>query len=730
MFYSTLPQRVLFVAVIVTALVEISVPAHAQAPAKLLREAVQSGDAAVRLQVVSSRNDAVSGGDALVEVALGDQAVGPIRLSVNGRDVSDSLHLAPGVRTWRALITDLKVGGNRLEARDLGRPGAAARLRVTNYPITGPIIAGPKETPFICMTHLFALPVTGGNLGQALDKDCSSKTRVDYVYRDTAGVFKPFAATRPRPADLATATTLEGRTVPYIVRVETGTADRAIYQFAVLHDPNAETEPTFDKPPRNWNRRVIYQFGGGCPGGYYTQGQNTGGVLDDYLLSKGYAEASSSLNVFGNNCDDLLASEAMMMVKEVLVQRLGPPQFTIGYGCSGGSYQAEQIADNYPGLLDGIIVGCSFPDVGNAAVSVHSFGAKLVYNYFQTADPTLGWTDAQKVAVSGLPDLTSLTEQGARTDRTSPDNCNRIVPEAQRWTASNPTGLRCTIYEHGVNSFGRDPKTGKARRPFDNVGVQYGLAALNEGVISKAQFLDLNRSIGGLDDDSRFVPNRTTGDLVAIRRGYQLGRFLSAGGGLKATPIIDYRAYADFDKGDPHQRFHSFSTRARLIKANGSADNQVMLTESNRYGLFSQKSPVLRGAIDAMDGWLTTLTASSAPRTPQSVVAAKPADLVDACYTAEGERIVETQVYGQETACNRLYPPHANPFIVAGRSVANDIAKCALKPLDVRDYKVAFTPEELAQLRGLFPTGVCDWAKPGVGQGPLLGPWLSLGPAA
>jgi hypothetical protein len=34
--------------------------------------------------------------------------------------------------------------------------------------------------------------------------------------------------------------------------------------------------------------------------------------------------------------------------------------------------------------------------------------------------------------------------------------------------------------------------------------------------------------------------------------------------------------------GDQHVRFHSFSTRQRLIDAVGNADNQVMFVEDNR----------------------------------------------------------------------------------------------------------------------------------------------------
>lgn len=692
-----------------------------------LREPQQVGGAGVQLKILSSRSDMISGGDALAEVSWSEAVAGPVTVLLNGRDVTAAFQPAPAARTRRGLLTGLKLGPNLLEAR-AGLGGRPAQLTLTNYPASGPIFAGPKETPFICMTQSFELPAALGALGAPLDADCAAKTRVDYVYRATDGTFKALPNVRERPADLALATTRDGLNVPYIVRLETGTVDRAIYQFAVLHDPATEPDVAFSRRPRAWNGAVVYQFGGGCPGGYNIQGKTTGGVLDDYMLSRGYAEASSSLNVYGNNCDDLLASEAMMMVKERVVERLGPPTFTIGWGCSGGSYQAEQIADNYPGLLDGIVVGCSFPDVGHAAVSVHSFGARLVHHYFEGS--RLPWTDEQKVAVAGLPDAVSLQVQGTRPDRIDPTNCNEALPAALRWDpATRPKGVRCTIYEHGANGFGRDPATGLARRPLDNVGVQYGLKALNAGVISKAQFLDLNGRIGGVDIDARFVPTRTVGDPIALERAYRTGRFLSTGGGLKTTPIIDYRAYADFDKGDPHQRFHSFSFRERLIKANGNADNQVMLAESHKYGLFSLKSPVLRGALDAMDQWIANLQSAGGPISAAAVVAAKPAGLTDACFTPSDEKLTERQVYAGDTACNRLYPPHGNPYIAAGLSVANDIVKCTLKPIDPADYAVTFTAAELQQLRAAFPGGVCDWTRPGVGQAPLMGAWLSFGPA-
>ena len=688
-------------------------------------EHVQSGDKGVAIRVLSSHNDLVTGGDALVQVGL--TRPGPIVARLNGRDITAELQPGPSAASLRGLVTGLRNGDNLLEVRQGGR---VSRLTLTNWPISGPVISGPHETPFICQTASFKLPVTGGVLGAPLNADCEIKTRTDYVYKARDGGFKSLPAPDARPADLDSVTTASGEHTPFIVRVETGTIDRAIYQLAMLHDPGGKPAGPNHRSP-GWNGGLVYQFGGGCPGGWYIQGRTTGGVLEEEMLARGYAMASSSLNVFGASCDDLLASEAMMMVKERFIENFGPPTFTIGWGCSGGSYQAEQIGDNYPGLLDGVVVGCSFPDVGHAAVSVHSFGARLVYHYFK-ATAGVPWTKDQIVAVSGLPDYASLEVQGARGDRINPTGvCDEAIPRALLYDPkTNPKGARCSIYDHGANGFGRDPATGFGRRPLDNVGVQYGLVALNNGTISKAQFLDLNRRIGGVDIDANFTAARTVGDPVAIQRGYRSGRFLSTGGGLSRLPIIDYRAYADFAKGDPHQRFHSFSFRARLIEANGSADNQVMLTESSRYGLFSLRSPQLVGALDQMARWIAAIQAdASALPAARKVIRDKPADLVDACFTEAGEKIVETQVYTGATRCNRLYPPHGNPYIAAGLPVANDVLKCALKPIDPADYAVAFTAEDLAQLRAAFPDGVCAAKRPGVGQQPLAGVWLSFGPA-
>jgi hypothetical protein len=64
--------------------------------------------------------------------------------------------------------------------------------------------------------------------------------------------------------------------------------------------------------------------------------------------------------------------------------------------------------------------------------------------------------------------------------------------------------------------------------------------------------------------------------------------------------------------------------------------------------------------------------------------------------------------------------------MVAGSPVANDIVKCRLKAVDRRDYARRLTADQMRRLSTIFPDGVCDWSRPGVGQRLLKKTWLSL----
>ena len=695
------------------------------------------GDRQYAIEVLSGRPDAITGGDALVRVTVGKNvAPGDIRVRLNGADVTSSFVAGPGMLT--GLVGGMQVGENLLEVIDPrgnvnGKGRADADIRLTNYPIEGPVLSGPHEQPYACATQAFNLPAGLGNLGAALDANCSINRRVDYLYKSTSNTGNnltqwPAGATT-YPADLATTAT--GK--PYILRMETGTVNRAIYQTMILHDPLAQPgAPDWKSPPANWNGRLIYTFGGGCIGGWYRQGASTGGVTDNFMLTNGYALASSSLNVFGNNCNDLTAAESMMMVKERFIEAYGTPAHTQGWGCSGGSYAQHQIGDNFPGLLEGIIPGCSFPEVGFATIQFIT-DAWLLDTYFNTtATP---WTAEQKRLVTGFGVYATAPNVaiGARRIDPKPGSTScAAVPVAQRYDpVTNPTGVRCTVYDHTVNVYGRDPATGFARRPLDNVGIQYGLKVLNAGQISVEQFLDLNERIGGFDRDATIVPQRTVGDPVAMRAAYQTGRLTNGGGGLASIPIIDYRGYNDeVANGDIHVKYHSFSLRQRLEKANGRSDNHVMLHEDNRFGLYSNASPLLQRAILTMDRWITAIKTDTR-RIPQieKVVQNKPADLLEGCNergVANPAFIAETLTRDPATACEKMYSSHSFPREVAGADVASDVIKCQLRPPSASDYAAAFTPVQWARLQSIFPSGVCDWSKPGVEQQGLLGTWIFI----
>ena len=268
----------------------------------------------LEIRALSTRPELVTGGDVLLEIAPSTSPgkSGPaltaknLTVLVNGKNVSASFKpaadsLAPSKvegKTFVGLVTGLNVGSNSVQASMRGSK-ATAQLTVVNHPITGPVLYSPHQTPFICETQAVGL-------GAPLDADCSANTKVEYFYRSSAAPsgagqdqgdlaaadnangfgggrggaavnpFKPLDPNGPRPTDIAMTTTTEGKTVPYIVRREMGTINRAIYSIAFLHEPGTPL-PSPWTTGAAWNGRLIYTFGGGVAWGYH-QGRTIGGL--------------------------------------------------------------------------------------------------------------------------------------------------------------------------------------------------------------------------------------------------------------------------------------------------------------------------------------------------------------------------------------------------------------------------------------------------------------------
>jgi hypothetical protein len=56
------------------------------------------------------------------------------------------------------------------------------------------------------------------------------------------------------------------------------------------------------------------------------------------------------------------------------------------------------------------------------------------------------------------------------------------------------------------------------------------------------------------------------------------------------------------------------------------------------------------------------------------------------------------------------------------------VLKCQLRPIDPADYGTTLSATDRQRLERIFPSGVCDWSKPGLNQTRVV-PWASFGPA-
>jgi hypothetical protein len=119
-------------------------------------------------------------------------------------------------------------------------------------------------------------------------------------------------------------------------------------------------------------------------------------------------------------------------------------------GLSGGAIQQYQIADNYPGLLDGLITGRSFMDSPFAS-SVSSGDSRLLLTYFDK-NAGVRYTDEQKRAIAGFGTVGTISNLSrVRAPRfNATERCPEgLAAELRYHPVNNPKGARCTIWDHG-----------------------------------------------------------------------------------------------------------------------------------------------------------------------------------------------------------------------------------------------------------------------------------------
>lgn len=735
----------------------------------------------IELLTVSTLPDMVTGGNVLVRVR-GLQATDVLNVALNGTPLPVSARRFVGADGTDILIDGLIDGENTLTATATG-PGSGARtaaLNVRNHPISGPVISGPHQMPFRCRT------IDAGLGAPTNATTCAAPSSYQwFAFSKKDLVWRPLANPSSYPDDVATTVlrsedpALNGKAVPFVARLETAVINRGIARIAVLDDPAARANPADFTP--NWNGRAYHAFGQSCGVGY-DQGRNnigavlgspTSGSIDtDYALGlvkkvgEGDVVIHSTLTTFGNHCNPFVSAETTMMLKEHVSETYplrgdlrAPIDTYIGAGNSGGALQQYNLANNTPGVLDAAMASTSFADI--TTLSMTTSDCVLFQNYF--ASTTTDWNEAQKAYVTGLNAQTGTSANsicqswavGTRGSLSATQKCGGLEPSQQYRPTSNPRGARCTVADANVNWLGADPTTGFARRPLDNVGVQYGLRAFNNGLISFDQFADLNRAMGGFDIDGNPNPARHAMDADVASIVYRVGQVVGRGA-LAETPIIDFAPYLDLvpvAELNIHDSSRPFINRLRVRQAGGGAETMA----------------IWRGVVLPADGfgeidqWVRTLNAApSSGNRIADVAAAKPLTAFDQCAvgTFGGRVEAPSAIHGPLAIpitvapgtpapdarahlrvfvpedheaglgpCSVLLPPVTTTRMAAGGPAADDVIKCQVKAVDPADYNLLITPAQIAELGTIFPGGVCDWSKPSVGDVGKSIIWPSLGGA-
>ena len=137
-------------------------------------------------------------------------------------------------------------------------------------------------------------------------------------------------------------------------------------------------------------------------------------------------------------------------------------------------------------------------------------------------------------------------------------------------------GAACAVQDAAINLLGPRPQEiwsenetligrGFAGFPLDNIGVQYGLKALQQGLITPAQFVDLNVRIGAADEDANLIPERVAAVEPALSNAYRTG-LINETNNMDQVAIIDCRGP---DPGAFHDAYRAFAVRARLDREHG-----------------------------------------------------------------------------------------------------------------------------------------------------------------
>lgn len=654
----------------------------------------------------------------------------------------------------------------------------------------GPITPGPKQYPFVCMAikedlgqalidnqdgigsavfrkTLWGPWIYGSPIGYS--RDCSLITRIDYYYYSTKSEAFILLEDREEVPQDVERIIINGKEIDFVVRAERGTINRFFYSIAMLAPYSESLDSPSSLNNSAWNKKLVYKFQGGVGIGHW-QGRlpmDKKQALHYPSLKRGFAIAFSSGTSTASHYNLKLAEETALMVKKHFEATYGVPRYTVGIGGSGGGIQQYILGQNNKTLLDAAIPQLSFPDMVTQISYV--LDCDLLERYFDEkyqATPDSKWGDWKfRAAIQGVSANTEAEESGRFENPHAPSPGASTCSKNWRGHTQNIMNPRWAhpAYKKALEIFKFPEEThdhvkwthwndlaplypqdenGYPEITWDNVGVQYGLRALQEGILSMDEFLELNACVGSwkpLDQqrlgdypwDQEADPDKpdhwdaANMQLSAnCRTGKPAPRFEGSQRAVDITkesghlfrgdihiPIIDVRWYLD-PILDIHHAYGSFSARARIAKHNGNANNQliwfVACKELDKTTLEKQcPHDPTADALDTVDQWLTS--------------GKQPDNAVDACFGHEGEAlysgpdvwngILDNKPNG---ACSEQFPVHTTSRLAAGEPITGEILKCRLKSVSQAikegDYgKHTLPPNQQKRLEEIFPQGVCNY---------------------
>ena len=593
-------------------------------------------------------------------------------------------------------------------------------------------------------------------------KDCSLPTRIQYRYnRKGSEKFYPLEQANQDINQIE----VNGKLRDFVVRIETGTINRFIYVIITLRGDDDIIEKA---DLTNWNRVLVYQFNGGIGVGF-----NQGEIKVRRLLrhryeqlAKGYAVVYSTGNETDNHYNIWLQEDTALRVKKQFEHAYAKPDYTVGIGGSGGGLQQYLLAQNRPGLLDAAIPQYSYPDM--VTQTTYALDCDPLEYYFDVTDSQNSlwdrWENRSKIeglSAKSMDDppfafayrFAKLLQGRWPSAPTGSSECSQAWRGPAQIVQNPHFSVKLFRYKKPVYrkthwSHWEDVKSvygasddGFARSTWDNVGVQYGLSALKDNQISIASFLDINKKIGGwrrpqqmrkarfwfidgrtdmldfslwsqhnlnLRQKGEAPALRTQGDVAAIEAAYRSGMVFL---GKIDIPVIDIRHYLD-GQLDMHHSFASLATRQRIIGFDGDASDHAIWVAHKDYDVTAR-------AFDAMHQWMKRRAANA-----DSGLAID--DVEDTCFDAKGGVIASGDgvwdgQWNHKTngACSKRYPPFKTSRQVAGEDVKGLVLKCELQSVELAISNGVYGPVDMhaykRQVEVLFPDGVCDYSKPGVG---------------